>query len=102
MQTQVVQFTTESYENVPPPSDTLRFTLFMMSIALRDWIFVDQKDIEDLNPTVTFDISTSGQYRTSCVRLDVNGQEIGSTAFSSSLYIGAGTFQAPLVITLGH
>lgn len=98
LKAEIALTTQESYEDVPPPTNAFRFSLFRRDDA-GDFLFCDAADVSQEN-VCRFVISESGEYQARCQRLNVLGHLIGSEAISPSCYIGSGTYAAPLVLTL--
>jgi hypothetical protein len=102
----IVQMTQEPNPAGAPPG-AFRFTLFHSPDMVTDPVYVAAGDINPLEEggsnTLSFSISAPGRYHAECTRLNVMGQPIGPVATSGPEYIGdtTGTYQAPLVITLG-
>ncbi len=101
LKAELVLTTQEIYEDVPPPSNAFRFSLFRRRNA-GEFVFCDAADVDvNIGSVCRFVIIESGEYQARCQRLNVLGHLIGPEAVSSSCYIGSGTYAAPLTLTLG-
>lgn len=99
LKAEIAVMTSEAYEDVPPPSNTFRFSLFRRGES-GEFVFCDAVDVGEGVRECRFTVTQSGEYQAHCQRLSVQGLFMGSQAVSSSCYIGSGTYSAPLVLTL--